>query len=208
MIPVAPQPEPPTFEATVRSPGRSFLRHHPRPSSKQFKNKRFWQQCLPGLKDAYSDICAYSACWVLAEGTVDHFWPTSVNPDLAYEWSNYRLALAKLNSYKGDSTEILDPFNIHEGWFVMNFISFFVEPNVGLDARVETAVRRTIEVLRLNIDESFVKLRFSIVKEYAQGNFTLNFLIRRYPFIGRELKRQNLTETIKTYSFNQNEKQT
>jgi len=199
MIPVALQPEPHDFEVTVRTPGRAFLRRNPRPTSDDFKKKRFWQNCLPDLRQAYSEICAYSACWIYAEGTVDHFWPVSVKPELAYEWSNYRLALSKLNSYKGDKTDVLDPFHIQEGWFVLNFTNFYVEPNAGLETTVETAVKRTIEAFRLNEDDCLVRLRFSIVKDYAQGRISLEYLVHRYPFIGKELERQNLTESIKTY---------
>jgi hypothetical protein len=54
--------------------------------------------------------------------------PVAVRPDLAYEWSNYRLASQKINSYKGKSTAILDPFHIQPGWFVLNFTNLFIEP--------------------------------------------------------------------------------
>jgi hypothetical protein len=130
---------------------------------------------------------------------VDHFLPRSVRPDLAYEWGNYRLAFAKLNAYKRSSTDVLDPFHIQTGWFVLNFDNFFVESNTGLPAEVESAVQTTISILRLNTDDFLVQLRFSVVKEYAKGDWSFDFLRRRYPFIASELQRQNLIETIKAY---------
>ena len=199
MIPVTPKPEPGSFEAKVRTPGRLFLRKFSRPSSEQFRKASYWQACLPELRETYSEVCAYSACWVHSDGTVDHFLPTSARPDLAYEWENYRLAFAKLNIYKGSRMDVLDPFHIQTGWFVLNFDNLFVEPNTGLPAQVETAVQTTISALRLNTDKLLVDLRFSVVKDYAKGDLTFDYLRRRYPFIASELERQDLTDAIRAH---------
>ncbi len=131
------------------------------------------------------------------ESSVDHFVPKAVNPDLAYEWSNYRLASPRLNSYKGDHTDVLDPFLILPGWFVLNLANFLVEPNTGLERQIETEVRNTIEILRLNRDDSLVDLRFKIVRDYATGLVNFEYLRARYPFIASELERQNQREAIK-----------
>lgn len=200
MIPVDPQPEPPSFDAKVRAPGRGFLRRIPSPTSKQFRGNRanYWKNCLPELRKAYSQICAYSSCWVYMEGTVDHFWPISKRPDRAYEWDNYRLAFSKLNSYKGSSTDVLDPFHIRDGWFVLDFDNMLVEPSIGLPAHVLKPVQKTISVLRLN-DDYLLQLRFTIVREYATRDISFDFLARRYPFIAKELRRQGLKERIRSY---------
>jgi hypothetical protein len=134
---------------------------------------------------------------VHSEGTVDHFWPRSVRPALAYEWENYRLAFSKLNAYKASSTDVLDPFSIQAGWFVLNFENFYVESNGALPADLGSAVTRTISILRLNTDDFLVQLRFSVVKDYAKGDVTFDYLARRYPFIASELRRQDLTEAIR-----------
>lgn len=197
MIPIAPQPEPSSFEERIRRPGRIFLRSNPTPTSEQFRKKNYWQRCLSDLRSAYAAVCAYSSCWIPTQGTVDHFWPKTVRPDLAYEWENYRLAAEKLNNYKGESGSVLDPFQIQTGWFVLNFDNFFVEPNQGLARSVENSVRTTIAILRLNTDDSLVNLRFCVVEDYAKENLSLAFLDKRYPFIAFELKRQNLTQAIK-----------
>ena len=199
MIPITLQPEPPSFEAKVRGPGKLFLKKFPKPSNEEFRKASHWQACLPDLRRAYSEICAYSACWVHSEGTVDHFWPRTKRPDLAYEWKNYRLACARLNAYKGSSTDVLDPFHIQPGWFVLNFDNFFVESSTGVPANVESAVRRTIAILRLNADDFLVQYRFSVVRDYANGDLPLDYLRRRYPFIASELQRQNLTEAIRAH---------
>jgi hypothetical protein len=107
--------------------------------------------------------------------------------------------LGKLNFYKGSSTEVLDPFHIQPGWFVLNFTNLYVEPNVGLAANVETAIQKTILVLRLNSDDQLVNLRIAVVREYAKGELSFDYLSRRYPFIAGELQRQGLIEGIKGF---------
>ncbi|HTS12267.1 MAG TPA: hypothetical protein VMH00_09130 [Candidatus Limnocylindrales bacterium] len=124
--------------------------------------------------------------------------PKTVDKNLAYEWSNYRLSSLRLNSYKGDHTDVLDPFLILRGWFVLNLTNFLVEPNTGLTPQIEAEVRNTIEVLRLNRDDILVSLRFKIVRDYAKGLVNFDYLSTYYPFIASELDRQNQREAIKT----------
>jgi len=53
------------------------------------------------MYEAYDGVCAYTGMRmhrVLSDPTIDHFVPKSKRPDLAYEWTNYRLALAKVDS--------------------------------------------------------------------------------------------------------------
>jgi len=102
-----------------------------------------------------------------------------------------------LNSHKGDSVDVLDPFQILRDWFVLNLTNFWIEPNVTLEARIEAKVRKTIEVLRLNTDDIFVNNRFKAVQDYAKGLTTFDFLKFYYPFIAYELERQNQKEAIK-----------
>ena len=196
MIPVACQPEPATFDENVRQPGAAFLRWTPQPTNKDFKRHNYWQKALLDLQRAYGGICAYSAMWLHPVGSVDHFVPKSANPPLAYEWSNFRLTSERLNNYKADATDLIDPFDVQPGWFELDLATFFVRPGSGLPADLEAKIARTIETLRLNHD-ALVQQRFDIAKEYADGNVNLQYLLNRYPFIGSELLRNNQHESIK-----------
>ena len=129
--------------------------------------------------------------------SVDHFQPKTKSPNLAYEWSNYRLAHQKINSYKGSSTGVLDPFHIQEGWFTLDFSNCFVKPNKALPQDVTDEIANTIQILRLNTDDALVQSRFDLVRDYSKGICPMEFLELRYPFIAAELKRQDLQETIK-----------
>jgi len=93
------------------------------------------------------------------ESSVDHFQPKSTYSHLAYEWSNYRLAHSKINSYKGNSVGILDPFHIQPGWFILDFANCHVRPNPATAQAIQNSVSHTIAVLRLNSDDSLVQFR-------------------------------------------------
>jgi hypothetical protein len=191
VIPVTPQPEPPSFATEVRVRGQAFLRGVPRPNREQFKKNSYWRAALPRLVVAYRGICAYSALWAPTQCTVDHYLPKSTHPHLAYEWTNYRLALDKINSNKGDSVDVLDPFNIQPGWFILDLATLWVAAEPSLPTQVSAAVVKTISILRLN-DDPWVQIRFEVLHSYLGREVTLGFLEKKYPFIAAEVKRQNI----------------
>jgi hypothetical protein len=196
VIPVLQQPEPATFDAQVRKPGREFLRHTPKPTKEQWKNAQFWRKALPDLRSAYRSICSYCCFWVPNECSVDHFHPKSTYRPQAYEWKNFRLAHQKINGYKEDKTGILDPFSIQPGLFTIDFANFHVKPNPTASTALQASVTHTITVLRLNSDNTLVQTRFSIVRNYSK-NGDMDFLESYYPFIAAELKRQGVQDSIK-----------
>jgi len=159
VIPVRQQPEPTDFESKVRSKGLAFLQKIPRPQA--WDNREYWRDSLKDLYGAYNQVCAYSAQWIpWIEGspTVDHFAPKSVNPEFAYEWNNFRLSCLKMNARKRDSQDVLDPFKIQSGWFILNFPSLLVKLNKNLEVSIIIRVESTIKRLQLN-DDGTVKHR-------------------------------------------------
>ena len=128
MIHVDPQPEPPTFDQLVRQPGRKFLKSCPNPKGNQWR--AYWRKIARDLHTAYSGICAYSCHFIQYDTgwrTVEHFKPKDDYKSDAYEWGNYRLVCGVLNGRKGKG-EVLDPFRVHNGWFIMDFPSLLVKP--------------------------------------------------------------------------------
>lgn len=189
MIPTTVSPEPARFAADVRAKGAAYLQSNPRPTAKQFGKHAFWRAALPWLKTAHGNVCAFSSLWIPGQCSVDHFEPKSVRPDLAYEWANYRLATDRINSNKGESIRVLDPFQIQIGWFVLDLANLFVGPGPGLDAATRARVEETITILRLN-DDVWVEIRFEVLRDFLNGTVQLEFLQRRYPFIAAEIARQ------------------
>lgn len=197
MIPVRQQPEPTDFDTRVRAKGVAFLQKVSRPQA--WENREYWRDSLKDLYRAYDEVCAYSAQWIpRIEGspTVDHFIPKSVRPELAYEWSNFRLSCLKMNARKRDFQDVIDPFQIQPDWFILDFPSLIVKANPELEESIRSRVKSTIKRLKLNDDDDCVKHRQDWLMCYCNKQFPFDFLKKTAPFIAYELERQNLIETI------------
>jgi hypothetical protein len=147
VIGIVPQPEPPNFDSDVREPGNKLLQVHQNITGKKLKN--YWTKISYDLHTAYQGICAYTCMYILPPGSVDHFLPKTHYPALTYEWNNYRLASQRVNQHKADSTDVIDPFSIQPGWFVLDFPSCLVFPGDGLPDMLKEQIERTI-VFQIN----------------------------------------------------------
>lgn len=193
MIPVQGQSEPPDFDEQVRQPGRRRRAARQAEGNEDWPDT--WRECLDDLWAAYHGTCAYLAVRIrraVAAPTVDHYHPKSRYPEQAYEWANYRLASPRMNTRKGDHEDVVDPFEVEDGWFqIDNFVSMEIVPgpNLALDVseRVETTIRR----LKLN-DVLCVRDRLVDWEDYWAGNITLAHLTRESPFVAREAARHGL----------------
>jgi hypothetical protein len=90
---------------------------------------------------------------------------------------------------------VLDPFQVKNGWFTLDFHSFFVHPNSLEPKFTQDRISQTIAVLKLN-DDNWVGMRFAIVRDYSRQYLSFAYLQERYPFIGFELLRQGLRDSI------------
>lgn len=198
MIPVTPQPEPDTFDEKVRRKGLKHLRKkairldRALPSGTELYP--YWRDCLDDLYLGYSGLCAYLAVFferVTGGGSVDHFIAKSKRADLAYEWSNYRLACRTINSRKWQFDDVLDPFHIRADMFHLELVSGYIYPNPGLSAEELKSVAGTIN--RLGLDDPGCRdMRARHYQEYRQGLYTSDFFKRRSPFVWYEANRQGL----------------
>jgi len=183
--------EPTGFDQNVRRRGAAYLKATP--GHKNFKpGHDYWKWASNELFVAYGRICAYTCWYMPLIGTLDHYLPKSKYPELAYEWSNYRLALHRMNMNKSDSTEVVDPFAVQPGWFALDFPSCLVVPGPNIGAPIEAQVRKTIDILKLNIDDNLVQERCNLMVDFSKGYIALPFLRERYPFLAIEIERQNL----------------
>jgi hypothetical protein len=95
-----------------------------------------------------------------------------------------------VNSYKGDSTDVIDPFVVHDGWFVMDFPICLVRAAHDLSSAITEQMEKTVKVLRLNDADHFVQERCNVVIEFLSGHISFDFLSRRYLFLAAEIHRQ------------------
>lgn len=198
MIPVTAAPEPATFDAAVRQKGVAWLASKNltgvtvKPAKLEIPS--YWTDCLPDLFAAYDRICAYASLKihpVTGAHSVEHFAPKSQALDIAYEWSNYRLVCAKLNSRKRDFTDVLDPFALAPDTFRLNVLNGAIEIAPWVAGQALTDAKATIDRLGLD-DAELRKARLEYVDGYLAKDFTEKFLKSESPFIWTEMKRQNL----------------
>lgn len=204
MIQIPVYPEPNDFNAKVRVRGNAFLATTPHPTNSQWRSKEFWRHCHDQLYKLCGGICAYCASWTSRRSTtrlgdntsVDHFLPKSHCPELAYEWSNFRLCRSKLNERKDDSLSIIDPCAINSNWFQIDFFTFRVGSNPSAPLYVRSRVDSSIAQLGLN-DTGYIKERMAVVKQYCVHGIPLSRLEKHYPFIAREMRRTDFDNTLK-----------
>ena len=198
MIPVTPQPEPAAFDAKVRQKGLAYLQnkgiHLDRPTPPCVRLCDYWRACLDDLHSSYQGHCAYLAVYIerVTDGaTVDHFVAKSRRPGLAYEWRNYRLACAVVNSRKRNHDDILDPFAIKDGWFRLELVTGRIYPNRELPSGRRLKIQRTIDRLKLD-DHANRELRARHYQGYRQNDYSGVYLQRQSPFVWSEANRQKL----------------
>ena len=142
-------------------------------------------------------ICAYCCSYTIkGNWSVDHFIPKSLHPKGAYEWDNFRFARDRLNNYKDNYQDVLDPFILSEGWFQLDFSSFLLKPNPSLVPLALNEVWATINRLHLNLDNDYVNERTEVIRRYCKGEITFDYIETNYPFIGKEMIRQDFDTTF------------
>jgi hypothetical protein len=196
MIRVPAYSEPTDFNAKVRSRGNAFLATNRHPANAQWRSNDFWTLSHDPLYKLYGGICMYSASWTARKNnsrlggntSIDHFLPKSICPELAYEWSNFRLCRSQLNQRKDDSLDVVDPFFINSDWFQLDFFTLRIEANPVATKIIRNRIRDTLIRLGLN-DDGYVKERIAILKQYAIYGVPLSKVEKKYPFIAREIRR-------------------
>lgn len=157
---VQPQPEPADFDSRVRKPGLAD------------PSQPYWRRCHDELYKAYGGYCAYLAVKVprspdeteVGGSSIDHFLPRRLYPELAFEWSNYRLSSTYINRTKKDKIGILAPFCIEDNYFFINILSGEIFPNPKLSHDLQKNIEKTIKELGLN-KKGFCKYRFKLLNE-------------------------------------------
>ena len=195
MIRVAPATEPARFDGQVRQPGLASIAQLAAETGSEdaippSRFKPYWHRALDDLLASYNRTCSYLSLHIpRAVGTpsVDHMVAKSTAWDQVYEWSNYRLACLLMNARKGVA-DVLDPFEIGEGWFALELVEFQVVPGHGLPSNVRAQVVDTIATLRLS-DSICCKARAAYAQNYWDGEISLSYLRRHAPFVAKELER-------------------
>jgi hypothetical protein len=107
-----------------------------------------------------------------------------------------------LNARKWTFQDVLDPFTIQPGWFILHFPSLYVKADPSLDLHIQQKVISTIDRLKLNDEDSCVQSRESWLIPFCRGQYPFTFLQEKAPFIAYELERQDLVDKISSMYVN------
>lgn len=187
MIPVKRVEEPPEFEQRTRMPGHAWLQakdylHRSRPHD-------FWSWCAEPLREAFHERCGWLAMYI-ADGHVEHFvsWNECKHdePQLAYEWSNYRYILPRLNSRKQHRPGLLDPFEVGSGWFRVELPSLLLVCTEVIPPPLRARAQQTIDDLGLvgRGDSRVRRLRRGWLQQYRHNRLSLTGLSDVAPLVG------------------------
>ncbi|MEP7125266.1 MAG: hypothetical protein ABJE95_30325 [Byssovorax sp.] len=184
MIPVAPVPEPASFDETARRPGNAWVAEHPGAR----RPRDYWSRFRGILADGFANRCGYSAMHEPV-GTVDHFRSIATDPQLTYEWTNYRFASPWLNSSKG-SSEVLDPYEVGEGWFEVLLPSLQLVLTEKIPAEIRGRAEATLRRLPIEHDERILKQRRRWYQHYLDGKLSFEGLSDNAPLIAAAVRKQ------------------
>jgi uncharacterized protein (TIGR02646 family) len=197
MIPVALQPEPVDFDAEVRQRGMAWLALKGiapgGAAPKGTKFSTYWSYSNKQLWSAYSGVCAYLAIyfeWPSGAASTDHFVPKSLRPDLAYEWSNFRLSCLAPNRLKNKYNDVIDPMVLAANTFELNLVTGEIRPNSSLQPTQIQAATKTIKRLKLDSPEHN-HMRQRHYNQYLRHK-DAQTLRELSPFVWHEADRQGL----------------
>lgn len=128
-------------------------------------------------------------CDVLA---VDHWESVQTNPELAFEWRNYRYVAGTLNSAKKPAWQgkLLDPFEVEWGWFEIELPSLELRIVHLTDPQTRARAQFTLAKLGLDDGPKAIGQRQKYWQMYRDGELSLEGLDRMAPLLARAARRE------------------
>ena len=180
MIRFEPVAEPADFQEKARTSGVAWLADHPDAE----RPKDYWTPFKAALARGFRDLCAYSAMYEPV-GTVDHYISCHEDRSKAYEWANYRYCAAWINSSKGrtPAANLLDPFEIEDGWFELLLPSLQLRVSDTIPDEFRGRAEYVLNRLHLRDDERVMRQRSAWYSLYQCGELNPGGLEKRAPLI-------------------------
>lgn len=190
MIPVPnPIAEPVKFNEQCRQKGLDWLAEHPDAQ----RPRDYWSPFRLDLAAGFCDRCGYGAMWI-SSGTVDHFISCDQDESLAYEWSNYRYVDGWINSSKGNKRDLLDPFEVQDGWFEVDLPSLQLRLTDAIPPAQRERAESTLRNLPIRDDERILRQRRAWLEMYERGT-PLAVIEHKAPLIAQAIRRHHWPQT-------------
>lgn len=125
-------------------------------------------------------------------GSIDHYLSIKHHRVRAYDWSNLRFVAELLNKRKKNAdAEVLDPFEIEDGWFEVILPSLQVRATDLVPPAERSRAEHTLDVLGLRHDERLIETRQAWLRMYTHDGLSLDALTRHAPMIAAAVVRES-----------------
>lgn len=187
MIPVEPTDAPAGFDEHVRAPGLDWIERRPHVHAR-FPD--YWRWCEPHLRAAFHERCGWAAMHITS-GCIEHFISQADcrvdQPELAYDWRNYRYVMPELNSRKGRHG-LLDPFTVRPGWFRISLPSLRLRVTDAVPSEYREQAKFTMDQLELDRGFKLMRMRERHMALYMAGRRRLDDLDEDAPLIAEAIR--------------------
>jgi hypothetical protein len=179
--------EPEHFDKKCRTKGNAWLIENPGAK----RPKDLWSPFRLALADGFANRCGYGAMYI-PSGTVDHFVSCDEDRDMSYEWSNYRYVDGWINSAKSKkkSTDLLDPFEIEDGWFEVILPSLQLVLTDAVPEGHRVKAEKTLRDLPIRDDERLVRTRREWLRMFEENELNLEGLWKKAPLIAAAIEKK------------------
>ena len=188
MIPVESPAKPIGFVERVEQRGAAWLSAHPNAK----RPLDYWSEFKDALAEGFGQRCGYCAMFEPV-GTVDHFVSWDEDRSRAYEWANYRFASAWINSSKQNlrADQVLDPFEVQDGWFEVLLPSLELVVSSTLPEEVRERANIMLTRLHLRNDRRVIRQRSKWYELYKNKRLDLEGLREMAPLIASAVEKQH-----------------
>ncbi len=188
MIRVERVPEPADFQSRVRERGSAWIEQHPGNAD----YPAYWTEFRAELAEGFANRCGYLAMWLPPyQGQVDHFIAKIDDPAKVYEWDNYRYLSPTVNAAKRPSRAWLDPYEVEDDWFEIDFFTLELRLTDKVPERVRPVAEDTLDRLRLRDHSSTIRQREQWYEAYRDGGLSIEWLHSRAPLIARAVEKHS-----------------
>jgi hypothetical protein len=176
--------KPAQFDQRCEGPGLDWLGKNPNSE----RMPAHWTKFQTELADGFSNRCGWWAMWI-ADGAVDHFLSRKHYRHLAYSWDNYRYIAGTVNSSKKTlDDQVLDPFEVQDGWFEVLLPSMQLVTTLALPAGLATKATFTLKKLHLQNGAKVRRCRHKWYESYKAGNLSMAGLEDFAPLVATAVK--------------------
>jgi hypothetical protein len=177
------------FKERVAAPGKAWLARN---KGRRKGLPAYWSRVKDDVIAAFSQRCAYTAMWLSHDGEIDHFVSIDEDPRKAFRWDNLRYAAAWINRSKQNipSSQLLDPFEVEDGWFEIVLPSLELRVTDRCPVHLRPRAELMLDRLGLRSGPQVMRSRRAFYAQYRSGRAKLEYLDDYAPLIARAIRKQ------------------